>query len=147
PIVTQQFAGQATTVTTGTVYSPPPVFQYQDLGVQLKITPKVHGMGDVTLAVETSYQLLTGDSVNGIPVIGRRSLNSTVRLRENEWVMVAGLINPTESKSVGGFWGLAQIPLLGNLFKQITAQKQEDHILIAIKPSLLSVPPDQMVTR
>ncbi|HYA18231.1 MAG TPA: type II and III secretion system protein [Bryobacteraceae bacterium] len=145
PIITQQFAGQ-TTVTTGTTYAPPPVFQYQDLGVQLKVTPSIHGFGEVTLAVDTSYQLLTGDSVNGIPVIGRRQLTTTVRLRDNEWAVIAGLINPSESKAVGGFWGLAQIPFLGNLFKQTTLQKQDSQILIAIKPHLLSLAPDQVET-
>jgi general secretion pathway protein D len=145
PIVTQQFAGQ-TTVTTGTTFAPPPVFQYQDLGVQLKITPSIHGSGEVTLALDTSYQLLTGDSVNGIPIIGRRQLTTTVRLRDNEWAVVAGLINPTASKAVGGFWGLAQIPFLGNLFKQTTLQKTDSQILIAIKPHLLSLPPDEVET-
>lgn len=145
PIITQQFAGQ-TTATTGNTYSPPPVFQYQDLGVQLKVTPSIHGAGEVTLAIDTSYQLLTGTSVNGIPVIGRRQLTSTVRLRDNEWAVVAGLMNPSDSKAVTGFWGLAQIPFFGNLFKQTTLQKQDSQILIAIKPRLLSLPPDQVET-
>jgi general secretion pathway protein D len=145
PIVTQQFAGQ-TTVTTGTTFAPPPVFQYQDLGVQLKVTPSIHGSGEVSLALDTSYQLLTGDAVNGIPIIGRRQLTTTVRLRDNEWAVVAGLINPTESKAVAGFWGLAQIPFLGNLFKQTTTQKQDTQILIAIKPHLLSLAPDEVET-
>jgi general secretion pathway protein D len=146
PIITSAFAGQVDP-TQGPVYAPPPVFQYQDLGVQLKITPHVHGMGDVTMAVDTSYQLLTGSAVNGIPIIGRRQLTTEVRLRENEWAVVAGLMNPTKSKAVSGFWGLAQIPILGNLFKQVTTQKQDSHVLIAIKPHLLSLPPDQVLTR
>ena len=60
--------------------------------------------------------------------------------------MVAGLLNPSESKAISGFLGLAQIPLFGNLFKQTTTQKQDSHILIAIKPHLLSLSPDQVVT-
>lgn len=144
PIETSGFAGAAT---TGTSYSPPPVFQYQDLGVQVKITPHIHGTEAVTLAVDTSFQLLTGDSVNNIPIIGRRELNSEVRLKDSEWAVVAGLMNPSVSKAVTGFWGLASIPILGNLFKQTTTQKADTHILIAIRPHLLSLPPDQIVTR
>jgi general secretion pathway protein D len=146
PIETSGFAGSVPTGTTGTVYAPPPAFTFEDLGVTLKITPHVHGMGEMTLAVETSYELLTGDSVNNIPVIGRRSLNSQVRLRNDEWAVIAGLINPTDSKSVSGFWGLAQIPFFGNLFKQTTTEKSNTNVLIAIRPHLLSVPPDQIVT-
>jgi type II secretory pathway component GspD/PulD (secretin) len=149
PVITSAFAGSTATsaATTGTTYAPPPVFQYQDLGVQVKITPHIHGTGDVTLAVDTSFQLLTGDSVNNIPIIGRRQLTTEVRLRDNEWAVVAGLMSPTESKAVSGFWGLAQIPILGNLFRQTSTQKQDSHILIAIKPQLLSLPASQIVSR
>lgn len=147
PIETSGFAGATSTTTTGTSYSPPPVFQYQDLGVQLKVTPHIHGTGEVTLEVDTSYQLLTGNSVNNVPIIGRRQLTSQVRLRDDEWAVVAGLMSPSESKAVSGFWGLAEIPLLGNLFKQTSTQKTDSHILIAIKPHLLSLPADQLVAK
>jgi len=146
PVETSGFAGSVPTGTTGTVFAPPPSFTYEDLGVSLKITPHAHGMGEMTLAVETSYELLSGNSVNGLPVIGRRSLNTQVRLRNDEWAVIAGLINPSDSKTVSGFWGLANIPFFGNLFRQTTTDKSNTNVLIAIRPHLLSVPPDQIVT-
>jgi type II secretory pathway component GspD/PulD (secretin) len=92
------------------------------------------------MAIDTSYQLLTGESVNNVPVIGRRQLTTEVRLQPDEWAVVAGLMNPAESKGVTGFEGLAQIPLLGNLFKQTSLSKQDSHVLIAIRPRILSLP-------
>lgn len=147
PVVTSMFAGSVAAGQQGQVYSPPPVFTFQDLGVQVKVTPHIHGMSETTLAIDTSYQLLTGTSVNGIPIIGRREVNTQVRLRDSEWAVVAGLMSPSDSKAVSGFWGLAQIPLIGNLFKQTTRDKEDSNILIVIKPHLLSLPPDQIVTR
>jgi general secretion pathway protein D len=147
PVVTSGFFGAVPATQTGTNISPPPTFSFEDLGVELKITPHVHGMGEMTLAVETNFELLTGDAVNGIPIIGRRQMNTTVRLREGEWAVVAGLMNPSESKAVTGFWGLAQIPLLGALFRQTSTNKTDSHILVVIKPQLLSLPPDQNVSR
>jgi type II secretory pathway component GspD/PulD (secretin) len=141
------YAGSVPAGQQGQVYAPPPVFTFQDLGVQVKVTPHIHGMSETTLAIDTSYQLLTGTSVNGIPIIGRRELNTQVRLRDNEWAVVAGLMNPSTSKAISGFWGLAQIPLVGNLFRQTTTDKEDSNILIVIKPHLLSLPPDQIVTR
>jgi type II secretory pathway component GspD/PulD (secretin) len=79
-------------------------------------------------------------------VIGRRSINSQVRLRNDEWAVIAGLVNPSDSKTVSGFWGLAQIPFLGNLFKQTSTDKENTNVLIAIRPHLLSLPPDQIIT-
>jgi len=146
PVITQQYAGALPAGTTGTVYAPPPSFTYEDLGAEVKVTPHIHGVDGVTLAVETSFELLAGSSVNGIPVIGRRELKTQVRLLDGEWAVVAGLINPSTSKSRSGFRGLSQIPWIGNLFRQTTKDKEDKNVLIAIRPHLLSLPPDQMVT-
>jgi hypothetical protein len=146
PIITQQYAGGGTTVTTGTVYAPPPSFTYENLGAEVKITPHIHGVDGVTLAIETSFELLAGTAVNNIPIIARRQLNTQVRLRDGEWAVVAGMLSPTDSKSRSGIPGLTQIPLVGNLFTQTTKDKERENLLIAIRPHLLSLPPDQIVT-
>jgi general secretion pathway protein D len=147
PVITQGYFGGTTTGQQGTTFQPPPSFTFEDLGVQIKVTPHVHGVDGTTLAVETAYQLLTGDSVNSIPIIGSRSINNQVRLREGEWAVVAGVTSSTDSKGQSGFWGLAQLPLIGNLFKQTSKDKERENLLIAIRPHLLSLPPDQIVTR
>jgi general secretion pathway protein D len=146
PVITQQYAGGGTTATTGTVYAPPPSFTFENLGAEVKVTPHVHGVDGVTLTVETTFELLSGTSVNNIPVIGRRALTTQVRLLDGEWAVVAGMLSPTDSKTTNGFWGLAQIPLIGNLFRQTSRDKERENVLIAIRPHLLSLPPDQVVT-
>jgi Flp pilus assembly secretin CpaC len=146
PVITQAYAGGVSTTSPG-VYAPPPSYTFENLGLEMKITPFVHGMGEVTLTIDTSVEVLAGQSVNSIPVIGRQSLSSQVRLRNDEWAVVAGLMNPSKSKGTTGFWGLAQIPFLGNLFKQVSTDDEDDNLLIAIKPHLMSLPPDQIVTR
>ena len=147
PVITMAYAGQVPTGQQNQVYAPPPSFTYEDLGVEVKATPHIHGTGEVTLAVDTSFELLTGDSVNNVPIIARRQLTTQVRLREGEWAVVAGLISSTDSKAVTGFWGLAQVPLLGELFKQTTKQTVVENLLIAIRPHLLSLPPDRIARR
>lgn len=146
PVITQQYAGALPAGTTGQVYAPPPSFTFENLGAEVKVTPHVHGVDGVTLAVETSFELLAGTAVNSIPIIARRQLNTQVRLLDGEWAVVAGMLSPTDSKAVSGFWGLARIPLIGNLFRQTTKDKERENLLIAIRPHLLSLPPDQIVT-
>ncbi len=75
--------------------------------------------------------------MNDIPVIARRQLNTQVRLLDGEWAVVGGMLGSTDSKSTSGFWGLDQIPLIGNLFKQTTKDKERENLLIAIRPHLL----------
>ncbi len=146
PVITAQYAGTVPAGQQGQVYAPPVSFTYEDLGFTLKITPHIHGLGEATLTIDSSFEVLTGQSVNNLPIIGRRQLTSEVRLRDGEWAIVGGLINPSESKSVNGFWGLANIPLLGNLFRQVSTDKENENLLIAIRPRLLSLPPDQVLT-
>ena len=146
PIITGGYFGNVP-AGSGTVYSPPPSFTYENLGLELKVTPFVHGMGEVSLGVETSFEVLTGQAINNIPVIGRRDLKSQVRLHSGEWAVIGGIMGTTDSKSVGGFAGLAQIPLVGYLFKQISTDKERTMLLIGLRPRVLSMSPDQRVAR
>lgn len=146
PILTSGFYGAAAGA-TGQTYAPPPSFTFEDLGASLKVTPRIHDYGEVTLNVETSFELLSGTAVNGIPVIGRRQFTIQVRLRDGEAAVVAGLMSTTDAKAVTGFAGLAQIPWVGNLFRQTSGNKDDSSVLIVIKPHVLSLPKDQSAVR
>lgn len=148
PVITGGYFGSVPASQAGqTSYSPPPSFTFEDLGLTLKVTPFVHGTGQVTLNLETSFEVLTGQAIDNIPVIGRRNLVSQVRLRNDEWAVIGGLMNTTNSKAVTGFLGLANIPFLGYLFRQYTTDKEDANVLIGIRPHLMSLPPDQIVTK
>jgi hypothetical protein len=147
PIITQQYAGAVPAGQQANVFAPPPSFTFEDLGLEVKVTPRIHGVDGVTMAIETTFELLAGSSVNNIPVIGRRQINTQVRLLDGEWAVVAGLMSHSTAKTKSGFWGLEQIPLLGNLFRMNTRDKESSNVLIAIRPHLLSLPPDQVVTK
>jgi general secretion pathway protein D len=147
PVITQGFVGNSSASQQGNTFQPPPSFTFEDLGVAIKVTPHVHGLDGVTLGVDTSFELLTGSTVNGIPIIGQRHLTNQVRLREGEWAVVAGMMGKTDSKGQTGFWGLSQLPLIGNLFRQTSKDKEQQNVLVAIRPHILSLPPDQVITR
>jgi hypothetical protein len=147
PIITSGYAGGSTTASTGTVYAPPPTFTYQNLGLDMKVTPYIHGMTDTTLVIETSFEVLSGSSVNNIPIIGNQSLKSQVGVRDGEWAVIGTILSTSKSKTVSGFWGLAQIPLLGDLFKQTSTDNEQSDVLIGVRTHLLSLPANQIVTR
>ena len=111
----------------------------------MKITPHVHGMDDVTLDLESEFKVITGQSVNGIPIISHRQLTSKVRLREGESAVVGGLLTSNEARSISGIAGLADMPALGALFRQTNKNEQTSEVLVVVKPTLLGLPPDQFV--
>ena len=144
PIVTGSFSA-GTAVQTGTV-TPVPSFTFEDLGITLKITPHIHGMEEVSLEIESEFKILTGQMVNGNPVISNRKMNAAVRLREDEWGLVAGLVSGSDSRETDGTIGLSNIPLIGRLFRTHTKEKDDSEVLILIKPRLVNLPGAEMVT-
>jgi len=146
PVITAGYYGPANFQTGGQVYTPPPSFTFEDLGISLKVTPRIHGMDEVTLDLETEFKVLAGSSSNGIPIIDNRKLTSKIRLREGEWGVVAGLLTSSEARSISGIAGLSSIPVLGRLFQQTNKNESTSEVLLIIKPRLLNLPPDQFVT-
>ena len=60
PIITQQYAGTVPAGQQANVFAPPPSITFEDLGLEVKVTPRIHGVDGVTMAIETSFELLAG---------------------------------------------------------------------------------------
>ena len=115
-------------------------FQYQDVGVNVDITPKVHANGDVTLKVEMDISSVTGSSnIGGItqPTIGQRKITNEVRLREGEANLMGGMLEDSDTKSLTGIPGLAQIPILKYLFGQTQTEHSETETVFVLIPHIV----------
>ena len=115
-------------------------FQYTDVGVNVDITPRVHANGDVTLKVEMDISSVTGQSnIGGIsqPTIGQRKITNEVRLREGEANMMGGMLENSDTKSLTGIPGLAQIPILKYLFGQTQTEHSETETVFVLIPHIV----------
>jgi Flp pilus assembly secretin CpaC len=140
-------SGNSYQFTGGTTYAPPPAFSFEDLGLLIKATPHVHGTGEIGLELEAEMKLLTGNSVDGVPAIAQRKLQSQVQLRNGECAIVAGLLTSSEARSILGIAGLSTLPGLGPLLRSNTRDRESTEVLILVKPVLVGLPADQSVTR
>ena len=146
PILTSGYFGD-TGGTDGEVFRPPPSYSFEDLGLSLKITPRVHSTDEVTLEVESEFKVLSGSSVNDIPVISNRKFQSKIRLATGKWAILAGLVSRQEARTISGIAGLASLPVLGPLLRSTTSNKDNGEALLLLKPRVLSLPPSEIPTR
>jgi type II secretory pathway component GspD/PulD (secretin) len=123
-------------------YTPPPNIQFEDLGIVIKLTPKVHNSEEVSLDIEAEYKALAGSSANQIPVISNRKFKSIVRLKFGELAVMAGLVGQSTSRTDGGIPFLIKLP---GLHEQTTV-RNDNEILLTLRPFLLTVPPSEGVT-
>ncbi|HTT61295.1 MAG TPA: type II and III secretion system protein [Bryobacteraceae bacterium] len=142
PIETAGYFGPASFSGPG-AYQPPPSFTFEDLGLSLKATPHVHGTDEVTLSLEAEFKVLAGTALNGIPVISNRSLKSDVTLKMGESALVAGLIDDEDARTLAGIAGFARIPIIGPLTSNNTHNQSSDRVVILLRPTLLTPPPDE----
>jgi general secretion pathway protein D len=115
----------------------PPSFQFENLGLTLKVTPFVHDTEEMTLEVEAEFKLLSGAALNGIPILANRKFTSRVRMRDGQWAMLGGLSDDTRTYNRTGIPGLMQIPILGPAFRTNTLEGDEGAMMLLLKPRLL----------
>ena len=94
-------------------------FNYIDVGVNIDITPHVHGLDEITLKLAMDISAVDSyQNIGGIqqPVIGQRKIEQDIRLKEGEVNILGGILENTQTKSLSGIPGLAQIPFFRYLF-------------------------------
>ena len=99
-------------------------FNYENIGVNIDITPRTHHDDDVSLAVKIEVSSISGSGFGGLPTFGNRSITTVIRLRDGETNMLAGLIRDEERKVLSGIPGLSDIPDSGPAVRASTAPRR-----------------------
>ena len=127
------------TVLGNQTYVPPfPSVSYEDLGLNLKAKPTIHGDGSVSLQLELQVRSLTGQSSDGIPVISNREYKGSINLKDGEPAVVAGEVSQTDTRSMSGIPGLGMVPVLNQAMVNNTNQSNNDELMIVITPHVLA---------
>ena len=116
-----------------------PGAEYEDLGLKVRATPRVHADSEVTLHLEFEIRSLSGVTINGIPVISNRTVDQTVRVRENETTLLSGIVQPEETRTITGLPGFARAA--GHLAGRRNTERRDTMLLILVTPRQLRLAP------
>jgi general secretion pathway protein D len=136
PVPVTTFAPIAT---GGTPQQPITSFQYENVGVNIDITPRMHHDDDVTLQLNIAITSISGTGFGGLPTFGNREIKTVIRLRDGETSLLAGLIRDDERRTLDGIPGLSDLPLLGHLFSHSTRQTEQSDIVLTLTPHIVRV--------
>jgi general secretion pathway protein D len=118
-------------------------FTYLDVGVNLEITPHVHDGNEISMHVAVDIsQVATEINIGGIdiPEIDQNKIATDVRLHEGEVNLISGIIQKTDSRSITGLPGLANLPVFGHLFNSETKTKNRTELVIVLIPHIVRSP-------
>ncbi|MCF8068672.1 MAG: type II secretion system secretin GspD [Desulfobacterales bacterium] len=128
---------RSTASTTGTeIYSS---FEYKDVGVTLKITPHISKDRLVRLKISQEITKLTGQS-SLTPTTFKRSIDTTVIVKDSDTVVIGGLIDDTMSGTEYKVPCLGDIPYLGNFFRSSGTTRNKTNLYLFITPRVLGTP-------
>lgn len=118
-------------------------FQFAEVGVNIDITPKIHGNEEISLRVEVEVSNIRDQvDIGGVrqPVIGQRKIGEDIRIKEGEINVMGGLKSNTRSRNLSGLPWLVTLPGLGWLFGTDADDRNDSELLIVLVPHLVRAP-------
>ncbi|MFC2160365.1 cohesin domain-containing protein [Acidobacteriota bacterium] len=112
-------------------------FDYKNVGIDIKITPRIHLEDEVTLEVAIEIKSLGETGYADIPIITTREVSNVIRLKDGETNLLAGLLKDEERKTMRGIAGIKSIPILGALFSNTNQTIQQSEVILTITPYIV----------
>lgn len=119
-------------------------FTYQDVGVNLEVTPRIHPDGQVSMKIVIDVSSVASETdIGGIeqPIISQDKIDEgEITVKDGEVTLIGGLITKTQANSISGWPGLANIPFFKYFFSSKDVQTEDDDIVVAITPHIVRMP-------
>jgi general secretion pathway protein D len=138
PVATGSYSTGAATTTVSALVNTQ--FQYLDIGTNVEVTPTIHFDRDVTLKIKIEVLSENGNvTISGVtePIIGQRSIEHTIRLKEGEVNILGGILEKNDLSTVGGTPGVGEIPILKYLFSSQQHEVQTYEVVFMLIPHVV----------
>ena len=137
PVPSTSFTAIAT---GGVAVNPLTSFEYRAVGVNLLMTPRVTYDNEIILDLEVENSTL-GPNIDvagqPLPTFGTRRVITTLRLRDGESNLLAGLLREEDRRSLRGFPGLLHLPIIRQLFSANDQSISSTDIVMLLTPRIV----------
>jgi general secretion pathway protein D len=139
PFLTGQYTNSGNNSGNNGNVNPFTTVQRQQIGTKLKITPQLNGSDAMTLTIDLESSELAGQSGDaGSAITNVRKFHNVVLVKDQQTIVVGGLIRDAKVAGETRVPFLGRIPILGNLFKYRTATRQKSNLMVFIRPTVLT---------
>lgn len=130
--------------------APPITVLFKEFGIKLSFQPTILDENHIRLALEpevSSLDFSAGVTLQGlvIPGLRIRRAKTMLELRDGQSFVLAGLIDSTEQANLAKVPVLSEVPILGDLFKSRSFQRQETELIFLVTVKIVeALKPDQL---
>ncbi|WAC71812.1 type II secretion system protein GspD [Roseateles sp. SL47] len=129
------------TTTSSSSSSPFQTIERKDVGITLRIRPQIGPNGSIRLTIyqESSSvsSTTTPGTTNAGPTTNKRSVESTVTVKDGKIIVLGGLIEDSDTADADHLYGLARIPLIGGLFSSRSHTRKKTNLLVFLRPVVM----------
>lgn len=126
--------GESTTVTSESI-------EFIDVGVKLNVTPTINSDGFITMRVRPEVSSVVDwyetAGLSSIPIVQTSESSTTVKIKDGEMIMIAGLMQNLKARTTDGIPLLCKIPFIGGLFGDTDSDAHRKEIIVFITPHIM----------
>lgn len=113
------------------------VVQYRDVGTSLTIRPTINNDGYVSLELIQEVSNATNETQFGAPIISTREAATHLLVKDDQTVVIGGLIDRQQERTRSGIPVLKDIPFLGALFGSTTRSTVQTELFLFLTPHII----------
>jgi type II secretory pathway component GspD/PulD (secretin) len=134
-LIGDKLAVESTQIVSGSTMTS---VNYVDVGIKLEVTPTIHDDGTITTHIKPEVSNKTDTSKSGNPNIRTRQVDTTLRVKSGETIVLGGLMQTQETIDAFKTPILGDIPLIGHLFRSKSTEKSSTELIILITPKIIN---------
>ena len=111
--------------------------QYVDIGIKLDVKPEIKSDGYVIVDLRPEVSTLVDLVNNQYPRTAVRTVNTSMRVKDGNTIIIGGLINEQDLQTVTKIPLLGDLPIIGSFFRNTSVTKSRNEVVLMLTPSIM----------